>query len=313
MKKILILTLLSAFCAQLFAGTNILSKDYYPANELTSIDCTLSFEDVTIDSIYGDEFVVEVSSNNRKLTPDFSFENGKLTVRSNKKHYFWGDTCHVYIAIPESATPNTIEVSTASGDIDARDFKVETINLIAASGDIVVKNVDSEKEFFLKTASGDISAKNINSVVFSAKSASGDVKIMDSKADEFYSTSSSGNNILEFITSNFLSSSTSSGEIETNGITCEYFNLDSSSGDITIKLTQAPKATSTINTTSGSVDIRLPRSSAFEMRVSSNSGTFDDEFYDEEISPRREFRSKYNGGGTLIQVHTTSGDINLDD
>ena len=93
------------------------------------------------------------------------------------------------------------------------------------------------------------------------------------------------------------------------------FRAEAGSGDIHADGT--PKSLWTVRTGSGNVTLRLPSESAFDVDISSSSGTV---VVDHPVSTtvqgrvqesRKSVVGKVRGGGPTISVHTGSGDIRL--
>ena len=107
---------------------------------------------------------------------------------------------------------------------------------------------------------------------------------------------------------------TGSGNITVSGVN-GGFRAEAGSGDIHADGT--PKSLWTVRTGSGNVTLRLPSESAFDVDISSSSGTV---VVDHPVSTtvqgrvqesRKSVVGKVRGGGPTISVHTGSGDIRL--
>ena len=145
----------------------------------------------------------------------------------------------------------------------------------------------------MHSTSGDCTVKKFTGETGSIHSTSGDLKIED-------------------FASEYAMFKTTSGSINVRKLDCDYFDTNSTSGSITMELKNAPAATSSIECTSGDVDIYLPVRAKFSVEASCTSGTFRDKFNNNRMNPRNNYHQDYNGGGALIKLHTTSGDITLD-
>ena len=108
---------------------------------------------------------------------------------------------------------------------------------------------------------------------------------------------------------------TGSGNITVSGIN-GGFRAEAGSGDI--RANGTPKSLWNIRTGSGNVDLRVPSESAFDVDISSNSGTV---VVDHPVTTtvqgrvqeeRKSVVGKVRNGGPTISVHTGSGDIRVD-
>ena len=85
MKKFLIgiISLLSV--ATIFAESkNLIFKDTY--NKIDTLDVTLFSENITIKTVYSDDIIVEVYSNNKLLMPTVDNQGKALVIKSSKKY-----------------------------------------------------------------------------------------------------------------------------------------------------------------------------------------------------------------------------------
>jgi len=103
---------------------------------------------------------------------------------------------------------------------------------------------------------------------------------------------------------------TGSGSIEISGVTG---SLEASSGSGRIVVDGDPGGDWKIHTSSGGVTLRLGADAAFELNARTSSGTIrtDHPLTVTGTVGRRELRGKVRGGGRLIEVRTSSGDIKI--
>src|SRR2546426_674500 len=107
---------------------------------------------------------------------------------------------------------------------------------------------------------------------------------------------------------------TGSGNITLNGVN-GALHAEAGSGDITVGGMEA--GAWEVRTGSGNVGLRLPSQAAFDLDLSTSSGTI---VVDEPVTTtvqgrvqesRRSISGKVRGGGPMIQVHTGSGNISI--
>jgi DUF4097 and DUF4098 domain-containing protein YvlB len=108
---------------------------------------------------------------------------------------------------------------------------------------------------------------------------------------------------------------TGSGNITVRGIH-GGLHAEAGSGDITAEGTQTGGWE--IRTGSGNVQVRLPQDAAFDANLSTSSGSM-------EVNPaitmtvqgrvqemRKQIEGKVRGGGPMLTVHTSSGDVHIE-
>lgn len=311
MKKIFALILCLFSANLIFAASDLVFSDNYPADEVQSINCKLSFENLLIEKFYGEEITVEIETSNTWNVPEVSFDDGVLTIASNKRGILF-EYCRVRIYLPEEFKQN-LKLSSTSGDITLKKIDALETSLLATSGDIVCVESTFDGDFSATATSGDIKINSLSCEDFSALTTSGDIELKNLVTANIKNRSTSGDIKIDTAKSDYFCNSSTSGEIKTAKITCNYFDINSTSGSVILRLTQQPEAESSIKTLSGNVVIRVPKDAAFNLEVSSNSGEFEDDIKGTEIRPRKAYKTKYNGGGAVVSVKTTSGNINLDD
>lgn len=310
MKKGVIAGLLIMIAGSVFASA--FSRDYYSVDELKGIKAELRYENVVIKNVNDDEVKVDIRCNNERKMPEVSIKDNTLYIKNLKKGTY-AENCTVYIYMPENLTSDFIDIATASGDIEVENLKVKDMELKANSGDIDCINLRVKNKLSARAASGDITLKNIDAEEINISVASGDIDLTDITAEDIELGAASGDIEVDNLSVASMICSTASGSQDYDNIDCETFELAAASGSIKISLNQAPEDDSSISTASGSVTLRLPRSAAFQLNLSSSSGRFSDEFEGNSYRPNGKVKSKYNGGGVNINIKTTSGNIDLDD
>ena len=108
---------------------------------------------------------------------------------------------------------------------------------------------------------------------------------------------------------------TGSGNIEARGVDG---GLRASTGSGNVRVDGTPANSWSVRTGSGDAELRLPQEAAFDLDVSSSSGsvsvnhpvTTTVQGHVEES--RKSIRGKVRGGGAEISVHTGSGDVRVE-
>lgn len=193
------------------------------------------------------------------------------------------------ITVPENTTVRT---HSGSGDQTVEGIKGNT-DLESGSGDMRLQRLNGDLRF--QTGSGDVRAREISGPA-RIKAGSGDIELDENGAGD-------------------IEIRTGSGNITVRGIN-GGFRGEAGSGDIHAEGT--PKNMWNIRTGSGNVNLRVPSDLAFDVDISSSSGTVvvnhpvTTTVQGRVQESRKSVVGKVRGGGPVISVHTGSGDIHVD-
>ena len=185
-----------------------------------------------------------------------------------------------------------VEVATGSGSINMDNIRGD-VNAQAGSGGIEAHAVTGRLE--LRTGSGSIRALGIAGSI-SASTGSGGITLDLSAAEQGSAMDAEAH--------------TGSGSIEVDGVAG---SLRASTGSGSIKAGGNPAGNWSINTSSGSVSLEMSPSAAFDLHARTASGRIG-------VGPpvevqgevgRNELRGKVRGGGSLVEVRTSSGSISV--
>ena len=193
------------------------------------------------------------------------------------------------ITVPENTA---IRAHTGSGDQTIEGLK-GNIDLESGSGDMKLARLTGEMHF--QTGSGNVRGRELSGPA-RAKAGSGDIEIEETGAGD-------------------VEISTGSGNITVGGIN-GGFHAEAGSGDIHGQ--GMPKNLWSIRTGSGNVSLRVPADAAFDVDLSSSSGSVTlghpvvTTVQGRVQESHKSVIGKVRGGGPTVSVHTGSGDINLD-
>ncbi|MDX9769433.1 MAG: DUF4097 family beta strand repeat-containing protein [Tenuifilaceae bacterium] len=234
MKKIMITFIslgLLSFNQLAIAQTNSMEKRYQPKDEMR------------INTVSGNCIIKESKTNEIVIILDYTYpddcfdysieeRNGYIALKENFKGRRCKGDSNWTILIPKNTT---IEYNTASGSVSIEGVNSRS-NISTASGDIHIKNVDSDV-LKARTASGDIWVENANAH-FSMSTASGDITF---------------NKCMGHI-----ELSSASGTIKANGIdVTSSSKISTASGSINVLLASQLKSDLTLSSASGSVELNL--------------------------------------------------------
>jgi hypothetical protein len=193
------------------------------------------------------------------------------------------------ITVPEDTA---VRSHTGSGDQSVEGLK-GNVDLESGSGDLRLARLTGDLHF--QTGSGNIRGRELAGPA-RIKAGSGDIEIEEMAAAD-------------------LDVHTGSGNITVNGIN-GGFHAETGSGDIHGK--GSPKNMWNVRTGSGNVTLNVPTEAAFDVDISSNSGTVtlghpvSTTIQGRIQESRKSVIGKVHGGGPVVSVHTGSGDVQVD-
>jgi DUF4097 and DUF4098 domain-containing protein YvlB len=193
------------------------------------------------------------------------------------------------ITVPENTTVRT---HSGSGDQTVEGVKGNT-DLESGSGDLRLSRLTGDLHF--QTGSGNVRAHQISGPA-RIKAGSGDIEFDETGSGDVEIRTGSGNITVHGINGGFRGE-TGSGDIHGEGM---------------------PKNMWNVRTGSGNVNLRVPSDLAFDVDISSSSGTVvvnhpvTTTVIGRVQESRKSVIGKVRGGGPVISVHTGSGDVHID-
>jgi hypothetical protein len=184
-----------------------------------------------------------------------------------------------------------VRTRTGSGDVTLEGLR-GTMDLQSGSGDFRLRDLSGEMR--IETGSGDVRADKMAGP-FSARAGSGNIRVEETATGD-------------------VSARTGSGDVELRGVKGGV-RAESGSGNQRVEGT--PSSSWNIRTGSGNAELRVPSEAAFDLDLSTSSGTV---VLDKPVTTtvqgrveesRRHIEGKVHGGGPLVSVHTGSGDVHL--
>ncbi|MGA9527792.1 MAG: DUF4097 family beta strand repeat-containing protein [Terriglobales bacterium] len=193
------------------------------------------------------------------------------------------------ITVPENTA---VRSHTGSGD-QAIDGLKGNVDLESGSGDLKLARLTGDMHF--RTGSGNVVAHEIAGPA-RIKAGSGDIELDETGAGDIDVHTGSGNITVKGINGGFHAEA-GSGDIHGDGM---------------------PKNLWTIHTGSGNVHLKVPSDAAFDVDISSSSGSVTTNHpvtttvQGRVEGSRKTVIGKVRGGGPAISVHTGSGDVEID-
>jgi len=140
----------------------------------------------------------------------------------------------------------------------------------------------------------------------------GSLKVFDIKAPADLHSSDGSIEVRGF--DGVLHARTSDGSIRASG-RFDDLSLDSSDGSITLEVARGSKVSTDwkIRTSDGSVRATLPDDLAADVSLSTGDGSIHSELSINDVHTRskRSMEGKLNGGGRMLEIHTSDGSIQL--
>mgnify|MGYP001081939206 CR=1 FL=1 len=229
-----------------------------------------------------------------------------------------------------SGVTGTVELQTNSGDVQAENVD-GAVSAQSSSGDITLIGLSETGDLEVKTVSGDLVLRDVTADSLTARSSSGriqvegvtlgggldlenssgDVTVVAVRATSYRLASVSGSLTLDGC-SGPLDLRTYSGTIEVRNAAEAELALGTTSGKICFSGSLHTRGEHRVESTSGDVYLVLPADAAFDLDVETDSGDIQTDFAVTMTEfDRKHVAGEVNGGGPLLRVSTSSGDITL--
>jgi Tfp pilus assembly protein FimT len=249
-------------------------------------------------------------------------EGGKLTVMAKPKHRIkdWKRSLSISFKI-YAAKDAALDLSTGGGNIHLaglsgdKVFRTSGGNLVlsdlsgkskgeTSGGNIILKN--SKDIFNLRTSGGNIQAENSSGDI-DISTSGGNILVENLKGTVKVKTS--GGNIKCESVEGELLASTSGGNVSLQNLDCSL-KTSTSGGNIDVTMKGVGNYVSIINS-SGRVRLQIPKESAVDLKLSAMKiSTGNMEHFKGSIS-KEDVDGSLNGGGVLVKIDASSGDIDL--
>ena len=207
------------------------------------------------------------------------------------------------IVVPQATS---LMSHTGSGDQKIDGIK-GPLQARSGSGDMHISSIGSRVE--AHTGSGDLQMSQVNGDVF-ARAGSGNIQA-DGVAGAFDAETGSGDVGLRQTAPGEVRVRTGSGGVDLHGVR-SMVNADTGSGEITVEGT--PGGEWKLSAGSGTIKLQLPSSAGFDLDASTSSG---DISLNHTVAvsgrvSRHSIHGKAGNGGSLVEIRTGSGDIEID-
>ncbi|HSB75219.1 MAG TPA: DUF4097 family beta strand repeat-containing protein [Terriglobales bacterium] len=207
------------------------------------------------------------------------------------------------IVVPQATS---LTSHTGSGDQKVDGIK-GPLEARSGSGDMHISSIGGRVE--AHTGSGDLQLSSVNGDV-RARTGSGNIQ-GDGVAGAFDAETGSGDVGLRQTAAGEVRVRTGSGGVDLHGVR-GMLDADTGSGEITVE--GAPGGEWKLSAGSGTIKLNLPASAAFDLDASTSSGSIElnhSVTVSGNIS-RHSVHGKAGSGGSLVEIRTGSGDIEID-
>ncbi len=292
LKKMLVVIPLIMISASLSLADNLklIREKSFQVKDWQSVYVNTSGADVKVESWDKPEVYVKIFANSRaesKMKFDIYQEGDVVKVIAKKRGsmFSWfGNNLSVRVEVmtPKNFNPH---VETSGGDINVAnlvgDFKLDT-----SGGDITLSNTNGKLK--AETSGGDITLDKHKGVM-SLSTSGGDIKCEETNGD--------------------LHAETSGGNINIDLTDGKLF-AETSGGDIAINYT-GPNKGIEASTSGGEIQIKLPADFKAKVHLETSGGEISNNFSNSKLKRvrRSEVDAEFNGGGSVLKLETTGGDI----
>ncbi len=154
---------------------NIVYSQVFDYSQIDSLNISLTWENLIISQIYGDEISVEIGCNDIKKIPQVLCQDDNLIIQSKETKSRSGLRCTVYLYLPQDLNAMSITINNVSGNIQA--------DILRAQNAVAIGNVSGRTdigscntEFYtLTTVSGNATLQKITAEYFDFSSTSGNL------------------------------------------------------------------------------------------------------------------------------------------
>jgi hypothetical protein len=169
-----------------------------------------------------------------------------------------------------------------------------TVDLESGAGDVQLRGINGDIR--VQTGSGNVHGRELNGAI-RATAGSGDLELEETGAGDIQIHTGSGNIEVRGINGG-LRADAGSGDITAEGVQKGEWEVRSGSGNVRLRVPSETAFDLDLTTGSGTVDVRHPVTTTVQGRV--------------QDSPHKSISGKVRGGGPLLRVHTGSGDISIE-
>jgi hypothetical protein len=240
----------------------------------------------------GDAWLMGLGGKRNEEVADIE-KNPPLQQSGNSVRIDYVNHRNISIDYEITAPPDTkIRAKSGSGDQTIEGMQAG-VDVETGSGDVKLENLAGDIR--IHTGSGNVQARGAAGP-FEARAGSGDITIEEKAKGDVRLETGSGNIEARGVDGGF-NASTGSGDVRVDGNPTNSWYVKTGSGNAQLRLPQEAAFDLDVSTSSGSVEVNHPVTTTVQGRVQET---------------HKSIRGKVHGGGPEISVHTGSGDVHVD-
>jgi hypothetical protein len=216
-------------------------------------------------------------------------------------------TRNISIDYDVTVPPQTrLNSSSGSGDLTISGLELP-LTAKTGSGNVTVERVSADSR--VSSGSGDLTINSVKGILY-AQTGSGNIRADGIAGDAFVDTGS-GDIQVRQSAGGSVKAQTGSGNIKLQGI---KGGLRADAGSGNIQAEGEPTADWRLGAGSGNVTLRVPSQASFNIDARTSSGTLkiNHPVTTQGTMARNHIQGKIGNGGVLLDVHTGSGDIEVE-
>lgn len=275
------------------SGNEIVQENNNSSNGKSNMDTTKEFSKGNIKTINVETVSTDVNiitTKEDKIKVHFYGNTNSKKASPYLEAFANGDDLDILIKYPVNISFMNINTK-INLDIYIPENYKNSLQIKTTSGDAVIGDLQLDK-FGFDTTSGDakINSLTVNETKFEGTSGELNIKSLLSTKNEFNTTS--GDTAIENITGDIL------GESVSGSFKFDYKDFDNNIN---------------IDTTSGDVELKLPKKSEFKLDFDSTSGDLKNDFpiTVSGEADKHEIKGTVGNGNKIIKINTTSGNATI--
>jgi lia operon protein LiaG len=283
----------------------------YQAEQVHGIAINTTQTNVDIIRGESDEIQVELFGNgtgkgNATLKSEQTGDQLTVTVQHHAKGIFSRNNARLQVVLPARQF-DRLQVKTTSGEMRVEGASAASLDLTSISGNIEAKGLEGE-DLTVKTTSGEIRVDTWagNATVTSV---SGDQELIGFKEGHLTSSTTSGEvDVMDLVDGQDVRITTVSGDVEVNGELVSG-QINTTSGEVTVDASQLGKEL-TLQSISGDLKVGLSGEAPYtlESRTVSGDVEINSANFTYTLKSKNQITGSSGDGGPSLHIKTTSGD-----
>jgi hypothetical protein len=196
--------------------------------------------------------------------------------------------------------------TSGSGDLSISGLQLP-LTAKTGSGNVSVERISADSR--VSSGSGDLTINSVKGTL-SAETGSGNIRVGDLTGDAFVNTGS-GDVQVRQSGGGSVKAQTGSGNIKLQGV---KGGLRADAGSGNIQADGEPTSDWRLSSGSGNITLRVPQQASFNIDARTSSGTLrvNHPYTTQGTVAKNHIQGKVGNGGVLMEVHTGSGDIEVE-